>query len=144
MASISKSSSVPYTAQQMYDLVNDIESYPEYLQWCSEAHIDVPGVKQLNASLTLQAGKIKQTFSTHNTMVPGQEINIRLLKGPFKHLNGKWQFTDQDNDCCLITFNMDFEYKNRIVKMALSSVFNKIVDTMVDSFTQRAHELYGR
>ncbi len=143
MTTIHKTATVSYSAQQMYDLVNDIEAYPQFLTWCTQSKILVPGEEQLSASLTLQAGKIKQSFSTQNTMKPGKEIHVKLVKGPFKHLTGHWLFEDKADNSCLITLDMSFEYKNALLKMALSTVFNKIVDSLVDSFIQRAKQLYG-
>ena len=143
MTTIHKTATVPYSAQQMYKLVNDIKAYPEFLSWCSESRVISPGENALSASLTMQAGKIKQSFTTQNTMVPGKEIHVKLIKGPFKHLTGHWLFEDKPNNMCLITLDMSFEYKNSLLKMALSTVFTKIVDSLVDSFTKRAKQLYG-
>ena len=144
MPTIHKSSQVPYRAELMYNLVNDIEQYPQFLPWCSEATILERGDQQLTASLTLQTGKIKQSFATRNIMVPGKQIDVSLVRGPFKHLSGCWQFIDVGDEQCRIEYEMNFEFKNRLLKMALSGVFNKIAGSLVDAFTQRAHQLYGR
>ena len=86
MTTIKKSALVPYTAGQMYDLVNDIESYPAFLPWCSDASVTVHAEDSLTASLTMATGKIKQSFTTENTMEPGRRINVHLVSGPFRHL----------------------------------------------------------
>lgn len=127
----------------MYALVNDIESYPQFLPWCSEAKVIQPGVEELSASLTMQTGRLNYSFTTRNNMVPNRSIHVTLLEGPFKQLIGSWLFEDKPNATCLITLDMTFEYKNRLIKLALSGVFNKIVNTLVESFTQRARDLYG-
>lgn len=91
----------------------------------------------------MQTGRLNYSFTTRNNMVPNRSIHVTLLEGPFKQLIGSWLFEDKPNATCLITLDMTFEYKNRLIKLALSGVFNKIVNTLVESFTQRARDLYG-
>lgn len=143
MTSIHKSARVPYSAAQMYDLVNDIESYPAFLPWCSEASVQVHGEDSLTASLTMATGRIHQSFTTENTMQPGRRISVRLVSGPFRHLHGHWRFDPADGGACLITLEMDFEFKNKLLKLTLSKLFHHIVDSLVDAFTRRAQQVYG-
>ncbi len=143
MTTIHKSSDVPFSAEQMYALVNDIEAYPEFLPWCSEATIFQEGTHSLTATVSLQSGKIKQAFTTDNIMQPGSSIEVKLVKGPFKHLSGIWHFKDLTESQCRITLDMSFEFNNRIIKMALNKIFSKIVNSLVDAFTKRAQQLYG-
>lgn len=128
----------------MYDLVNDIESYPDFLPWCSEARVYNRTDTNLKASLTMATGQLRQSFSTENTMEPGRGINVHLVKGPFKYLNGHWRFDPVDEHSCRISLEMDFEFKNKLLKLALNKVFNHIVDSLVDAFSERAREVYGR
>ncbi len=127
----------------MYALVNDVESYPEFLPWCSEARVHASDDHHLRASLSMQASKLKYTFMTENTMQENEVINVRLVEGPFKQLTGSWQFEDRENGACFIKLQMQFEFKNRIVKMALDKTFNRIVNSLVEAFHQRARQLYG-
>ena len=143
MTEIQKTATVPYSASQMYALVNDIESYPEFLPWCADARINECYDDHLKASLTFKASKLEHSFTTENTMQPGRLINVRLVEGPFKHLTGSWRFEARDESHCFITLRMQFEFKNKILKMALGKTFNKIVNSLVDAFSQRARELYG-
>lgn len=144
LVEIHKSAVVPYSADEMYALVNDIESYPVFLPWCSAAEVLNRGPRQLTASVSLEAGKIKQSFTTKNTMQPGRSIDMRLIKGPFKHLTGSWKFGPLNENSCTVSLDMNFEFKNKLLKLALSSTFNKIMKTLVESFTRRAEAIYGR
>jgi len=143
MTEISKAAVVPYTSEEMYVLVNDIESYPMFLPWCTAAKILSQQEDSLTAKLSMALGKIKQSFTTENTMQEGSRIDIRLIEGPFKHLSGYWRFIQEDKQSCNIHLHMHFEFKNRIIKQILGQAFYKVVDTMVDSFVQRAQQVYG-
>ena len=134
---------VPYSAEQMYALVNDIETYPEFLPWCSDAKITSRGENRLTAYIVIASSSLQQTFSTENTMVSNERIDVRLINGPFKHLNGYWIFEPAGEQHCRIALEMDFEFKNKLIKLALSKLFNHIVNTLVDSFTQSAKSIYG-
>lgn len=127
----------------MYALVSDIEAYPEFLPWCSDARIHERYDDQLKASLTMQASKLEYSFMTENTMQQDRMIQVRLVEGPFSHLTGSWEFEDSGEDECLIRLEMQFEFKNRLIKMALGKAFNKIINSLVDAFRQRAQQLYG-
>lgn len=144
MVAIHKSTTVPYSAEEMYALVNDIESYPEFLRWCKEASVINKTESHLQATVYIAAGKIKQSFTTENTMQPGRNINMQLVEGPFKYLNGTWRFEPVGSQESKITLHIDFEFKNKLLKLALNHTFNQIMDSMVGSFYQRANEIYGK
>ncbi|MFB3116583.1 MAG: type II toxin-antitoxin system RatA family toxin [Gammaproteobacteria bacterium] len=143
MTEISKTAVVPYTTNEMYALVNDIESYPAFLPWCIAAEILSKKEESLIATLSLAMGKIKQSFTTENTMLEGSRIDMRLIEGPFKHLSGYWKFNPEDEHSCHIQLHMNYEFKNKIIKYALGKVFYIVIDTMVESFVQRAQHIYG-
>lgn len=143
MTEISKTTVVPYTPYEMYLLVNDIESYPVFLPWCTAAKILNKQEQGLTATLSLAIGKIKQSFTTENTMQDGSRIDMKLIDGPFKHLRGYWKFNPENEECCHIQLHMDFEFKNKIIKHTLGKAFHKVVDTMVDCFVERAEQVYG-
>ena len=143
MTEISKTTLVPYTSDEMYVLVNDIESYPSFLPWCTEAKILSQQEESLTATLSMALGKIKQSFTTENTMQDGSRIDIQLIEGPFKHLSGYWRFIQEDDQSCHIHLHMHFEFKNKIIKHMLGKAFYKVMDTLVDSFVQRAQQIYG-
>jgi len=144
MTEISKTTLVPYTSEEMYVLVNDIESYPIFLPWCTEAKILSQQEDSLTAKLSMALGKIKQSFTTENTMQDGSRIDIQLIEGPFKHLTGYWRFIQEDDQSCHIHLHMHFEFKNKIIKHTLGKAFYKVMDTLVESFVQRAQQIYGK
>ena len=138
-----KSATVPYSAEEMYALVNDVESYPSFLPWCSDARVTAREETGLQATISLEIGKLSQTFSTQNTMEPGRRISVELLRGPFRHLHGHWQFEPQPDRGSTVHLEMDFEFKNKVLKLALEKGFNLIANSLVDAFTARAREVYG-
>ena len=144
MGRVHKTATVPYSAKEMYSLVNDVESYPEFLPWCTAAEVFDPQPDRLRATISLAAGKIKQEFTTENTMEPDRRIDVRLVSGPFRYLEGHWEFLPEANGDCTVALEMNFDFKNKIVKLALNKVFNHIVATLVDSFRERAAQVYGQ
>ena len=144
MTEIHKKTVVPYSADEMYALVNNIEAYPDFLSWCTTAQILHTSDHKLTATIGLKAGKIKQTFTTENTMRPGRSIKMQLVKGPFKYLHGHWQFEPEGAQSSTISLDMDFEFKNKLLKLALSNTFNKIMESLVTSYIKHAQEVYGQ
>jgi ribosome-associated toxin RatA of RatAB toxin-antitoxin module len=143
MTKISKQANVAYSARQMFALVNDIKSYPEFLPWCTEASMLEEKNNSLIASVSVSLGKIKQSFTTENTMQADTSISMKLVKGPFKELNGFWKFHDDANGGCSVSLDMQFEFKNKIMKHTLGPAFKKITASLVDAFVERAQVVYG-
>lgn len=144
MVAIHKTTVVPYSADEMYALVNNIEAYPEFLAWCKSAQVRNRSETHLQATVAAEVGKIKQSFSTENTMQPGRRITMQLVEGPFRFLNGCWQFEPSGEQSCQVRLDIEFEFKNKLLKMALGHTFNHIMDTLVDAFTRRAQAIYGK
>ncbi len=145
MTTITRNSLVMYSPEQMYDLVNDIEAYPTFLPWCRKSRILSKTDDEICASLDLAKGGIHHVFSTRNRLEHGKAIHIELLDGPFKHLEGHWQFRMiGDNVGCRVQLDMDFEFSSRLIDLALGPVFTQISGSLVDAFCQRAHEIYGK
>jgi ribosome-associated toxin RatA of RatAB toxin-antitoxin module len=140
---ISHSKQLPYSADEMYALVNNINAYPDFLPWCTSAVVTEESQSHLVATVGIAAGKVKQKFTTENSMRPGRFIEMRLVEGPFKYLHGEWNFVPISENACTISLGIEFEFKSKLLKLALSSTFNKIMNSMVESFTQRAREIYG-
>ena len=143
MGVISKTEDVPFSADQMYELVNDVESYPEFLSWCRSSKIHERSPHHMKASITLVKGRIKQSFTTENTMQPGRRIDVSLVEGPFKQLTGFWEFEPEGVDSCRVSVMMQFEFRNRLLKLALEAVFNQITGTLIENFTERARQVFG-
>lgn len=143
MTKVSKKADVTYSAKQMYALVSDIETYPEFLPWCTKTNILQQKGESLTASVSVSMGKIKQSFTTRNVMKVNDSIYMKLVEGPFKELTGHWHFRDNDDGKCSVSLDMQFEFKNKIVKHAFGAAFKKITDSMVDAFIERARVVYG-
>ncbi|MBL1142724.1 MAG: type II toxin-antitoxin system RatA family toxin [Proteobacteria bacterium] len=127
----------------MYALVNDIKSYPDFLPWCTEAKILKHEGDSLNASISVSMGKIKQSFTTKNKMQPDKSISMELIEGPFKKLTGHWQFNENADGESSVILDMQFEFKNKIMKHAFGAAFKKITNSMVEAFVERARVVYG-
>jgi len=143
---VNRKALLPYSCRQMYDVVNDVESYPKFLKWCERARLLEHGETELKAALTLAKGPVRQSFTTANEMIPGREIRLRLEDGPFRFLSGLWRFEpigDDDEGGCEVSLHLEFEFKRGLVNRTFGQVFNPISNTLVDAFCQRARELYG-
>ena len=144
MAQISRSALVPYSPEQMYRLVDDIASYPQFLPWCGNAHEQERTIEAVKASVTIAKGAVNKSFTTLNRLQPPQLIEMSLVDGPFKHLHGFWRFEPLDTSACKVILDLDFEFSNKILAFAIGSIFNQVANTLVDSFVKRAHDVYGK
>ena len=142
MSSISRSALVPYSAAQMYALVNDIESYPEFVPWCSKSTSKEISSNEKEAALFFSRGAIKTSFTTRNTLFAEERIELKLVDGPFSQLQGIWQFVDINSEGSRVQLDLDFELSSRMLKMALESFFSQVCDRLVNSFVQRANHVY--
>lgn len=143
MSNVNKTVIVPYSASQMFSLVNNIADYPIFLPWCKTSHIIKQTSNEIIASLTLAKGGIQKSFTTCNRVQLNKMIEVRLLDGPFKHLEGFWQFEAISEGSCRIIFNLEFEFTNKLLSLAFGSVFQQVTQTLVEAFTKRAEEIYG-
>ena len=143
MAEVSRSALLMYSAQEMYQLVNDVNAYPEFLPGCSETTVLLDQADLMKASVKVSKAGISQTFVTENTLVPNQSITMNLLEGPFKHLTGGWTFTALDDQACKVSLDLQFEFSSSIVELAFGRVFHELVGSMVKSFSNRAKAVYG-
>ena len=144
MEFISKSTVVSFSTEQMYAVVNDVKSYPDFLPWCRASEVLEHTSQFMKASVSLAVGAVKQTFTTENNLDPGKRIDVHLVSGPFKQLQGFWLFEAAGENICRVGFQMNFEYKNLLVKLALNKIFQGIGDTLVASFIKRAEQLHAK
>lgn len=142
MPSISRHALMPYTAKQMYDIVNDVSRYSEFLPWCAEARILEQNDRMMEASVLMKKGKLNHSFTTRNDLTDGENIRMNLVNGPFKKLEGDWAFTNLSENASKIELNLEFEFSNGIVGLLIGPVFTQIANTLVDAFCKRAHQLY--
>ena len=143
MAIVKRNAIVPHSALEMYHLVDNIEDYPQFLPWCKSSQVMTRSEDEVKASITLAKSGIQKTFSTCNRLQAGKMIEIRLLDGPFKHLEGFWKFEGLDDRASRISLDMEFEFSNRLMSVAISPVFTQICNSLVDSFCKRAREVYS-
>jgi ribosome-associated toxin RatA of RatAB toxin-antitoxin module len=139
---ISRSALLPYPAQALYDLVNDVARYPEFLPWCSTAEVLDARPSTCARVLAWPRG-LSQHFVTRNTLVPGQSIEMNLEEGPFTQLHGVWVFKPLGEKACKISLDLSFDYAGPIVRATLGPLFNQAANTLVDAFCQRAKQMYG-
>ncbi|MCB1844070.1 MAG: type II toxin-antitoxin system RatA family toxin [Halioglobus sp.] len=144
MRSAHRSALVPYSAQQMFQLVDDIESYPAFLPWCSDARILGRKDNTVEATLELNKAGIRKSFTTRNTRSEFDAIDLKLLGGPFRHLAGGWRFTDLNGQGCKVELEIDFEFESALVDVIFGSFFEDTCNSLVDAFTRRAATVYGR
>ena len=144
MRVVNKSALVPYPAESMYDLVNDVARYPEFLPWCRSAQVISESATEMHARLELARGGFHKAFTTVNSMQPGQTIAITLEDGPFRHLQGNWQFENLDSTGSKITLKMEFEFAGKLLDMMAGPVFHEICNSLVSAFMRRAAEQYGQ
>lgn len=140
-SSIERSALVWHPAARMYDIVNDVAAYPEFLPWCSDAEVHETGASEVLASLEIAKGSVRHRFTTRNRLIRPSEIRITLVDGPFARLEGSWYFMPLATDACKVLLKLDFEFAGPIARMALGSVFNQAASSMVEAFCQRADSL---
>ena len=140
---IQRSALLPYPAQALFDLVNDVASYPQFLPWCSSSEVLEVSEVHMLARLEVAKGSLSQRFVTRNTLLPGQRIEMNLQEGPFSRLHGIWEFKALGDKACKITLDLSFDYAGPLVRATLGPLFNQATNTMVDAFCQRAKQLYG-
>jgi len=141
---INRSALVMFSARQMYDLVNDVASYPAFLPWCATASVLEEDERVMRASVEVSKGGVRQSFTTENELVAHEKISMSLVDGPFKKLKGDWVFTALREDACKVELNLEFELKQGVAKLAFGPVFNQAANTMVDAFCERAKVVYGK
>lgn len=143
MRKVSRSALVPYSANEMYAIVDDIQSYPQFLPWCSDAAVHKRNENVVEATLELKSSGIAKSFTTRNTLQPGEAINLALLGGPFRHLDGGWQFQQLGDDGCKVSLDLEFEFESFVTDMLFGHFFEEICNSLVDAFTKRAKVIYG-
>jgi ribosome-associated toxin RatA of RatAB toxin-antitoxin module len=140
---VERSALVKHTPAQMFALVDDVPRYPEFLPWCVGARIESASATERLAQLRIARGAINLEFTTRNTLESDSQILMELIEGPFNHLTGRWTFEPIGDKGSRVRFKVDFEFKNRLMGMALNPVFESVCDKIVDAFVVRALEIYG-
>lgn len=142
MPTIQRSALVAYSAQAMFDLVNDVEAYPSFLPGCEDSKILERNEQGMKASLLVAKAGIKQWFTTSNRITPAHAIEMTLVDGPFKRLQGGWRFVPLDEGACKIELLLEFEFSSALVEVAFGKVFQQLTSSMVNAFITRARQVY--
>ncbi len=143
MAVVHKSVLLHYSAEQMFALVDRVEDYPAFLPWCGGVQVSDRSAERLVAAIQINYHGVKQSFTTENSNTPPTQMTMKLLEGPFRHLDGTWKFTPLREDACKIEFDLHYEFSSKILEKLIGPVFSKIADSFVDSFCKRAETVYG-
>lgn len=144
MRKVCRSALVPYSAREMFVLVDDIQAYPEFLPWCNDAEVHSRSDGVVEATLELHKGSVSKHFTTRNRLAQFESISIELLGGPFRHLSGGWQFKSLNEQGCKVTLDLEFEFSSLIVDMMFGAYFEDTCSSLVEAFTQRAAEVFGK
>ncbi|MCP3668508.1 MAG: type II toxin-antitoxin system RatA family toxin [Gammaproteobacteria bacterium] len=142
MPVVKKSALVAYSVKEMFDLVNDIESYPQFLPWCRSTKLLSHTETELCGQLEVARAGIRQKFSTCNHLHPYNRIDIELKEGPFTELSGSWRFLELRDDACKVELELDFSFSGALISKAFGAVFAQIANTLVDAFCKRAREVH--
>ena len=146
MKTVHKSVLIWYSPQEMFDLVTQVEHYPEFLPWCDHAAVLERTPTGMVAEVGMALGGIRQTFVTRNTHEPGRRVHMQLAKGPFSQLEGEWQFHpvgDGTQRACRVELRLHYGFSSRALAALVGPVFDRIANSLVDAFVQRAQKVYG-
>ena len=143
MPTVQRKARVPYSAQQMFDLVNDIEKYPEFLYWCSGARVDVRQGSTIEATLDIGLLGFQNSFKTRNTLRAPERVQIELVSGPFRRLRGEWRFSDLAGGGSDVSLSLAFEVTLSPFGALFSKLFEELARAQMQAFTARAAAVYG-
>ncbi|HUG59013.1 MAG TPA: type II toxin-antitoxin system RatA family toxin [Candidimonas sp.] len=144
MHTVQRSVLVPHSRAQMFDLVADVASYPEFMPWCGGAKVHRHDEKGMEASVTISIAGMKQTFTTRNEHDYPGLITFHLVDGPFSALTGRWEFHELAQDACKVVYIMEYAFSSRTLEAVVGPIFNRIASSFIDSFTQRALVVYEK
>lgn len=146
MKTVHKSVLLWYSAEEMFALVTDIARYPEFLPWCDRAQVLSAAGNEMQAQVGISLGGLRQSFTTHNTHVPGRQVDLKLVDGPFSQLEGQWRFVplgQAGERACRVELDLRYAFKSTTLAALVGPVFDKIAGSMVDAFVKRAGQVYG-
>jgi ribosome-associated toxin RatA of RatAB toxin-antitoxin module len=143
MNTLKRNAIVPFSARQMYELVNNIEDYPRFLPWCQTATVINRTDTEVVACLEIVWKGVHKKFSTRNRLFPHEKMDIELVEGPLKHMEGIWNFVPLNEKACKVLLDLEFEFAGGFIDRLFQPVFQHIANTLVDAFCKRAVELYG-
>jgi len=140
---IKRTALVLHSVLEMFRLVQDVPSYPQFLSWCIGAEVHEQSAEEQLASLRVRIGRVEQSFTTRNRFVTGERLTLSLVDGPFSHLSGEWTFKQLGEEGSKVTLSLSFDFSSSMLSSAFRSGFTHIADKMVNDFGQRADAIYG-
>ena len=143
MRELSRSALVPCTPEQMFELVADVERYPEFVPFCHDAALIARDAHELTGRITVSEGPFHPSFTTRNQLEPPQRMTIELVNGPFSELHGEWRFEPTGDAGCKVELRLRFGFANRLKDLVLGAAFEQTCNHLVDAFVKRSRELYG-
>lgn len=143
MKSVSHSAVVPFSATQMFNLINDVRAYPEYMTGCVNARVLEESETELVAELELKKSGITQSITTRNTLDAPHRMHMHLIKGPFKHFEGDWRFVDRGDGQCEVSLEIQFKLSNPLLSFALSNWLENNANDQVEALCERARQIYA-
>lgn len=143
MAKVQKSVLAGYSASQMFELVDSVERYPEFLPWCGGTELLQRDESLTVATIRIDYMQVKQSFTTENAKQAPHSMTLSLKQGPFRSLEGSWRFIELNQSACKIEFHLSYEFSSKLLESVVGPVFSKIADNFVDAFIRRAEKIYG-
>jgi coenzyme Q-binding protein COQ10 len=134
---------VPYSREQLFALVADVEKYPQFLPWCRAARIHERGEGFMVAELLIAFKGIRESYTSRVELHSPEAVNVTMVKGPFDHLTNHWRFTDVEGGQTRIDFDLDFRFSSRLLETLIGALFSRATEKMVGAFKARAEQLYG-
>ena|SRR5262245_491346 len=144
MSTVTRSAIVNHSARDMFALVSEVESYPSFLPWCDRASVAEREPGRTVATLHINFHGLKEEFTTENRDRPGESIEMKLVSGPFRSLEGGWRFTPLSSAACKVELDLRYELASGLLDRVLGKVFDEIAGSLVDAFARRADQLFGR
>ena len=146
MKTVHKSVLIWYSAEEMFALVTRVEQYPQFLPWCDHATVVSTDDAGMTAEIGISFSGIRQVFTTRNDHVPGRQVGMRLVKGPFSRLDGQWDFSplgEGAQRACRVELRLNYGFANAALAALVGPVFDRIAGSLVDAFVKRAEQVYG-
>ena len=143
MHTVKRSLILPYSAAEMYSLANDVDHYSEFLPWCSDSQVLDHGSGYVTAKIGVDFKGLTTSFTTRNQLVPGQQIRMDLVEGPFSMLEGNWSFAVLNESASRVGLAVEFGFAGQLIDKTIAPVFSQICGSLVDAFADRALKVYG-
>tara|TARA_B100000900_G_scaffold353125_1_gene321087 strand:- start:479 stop:916 length:438 start_codon:yes stop_codon:yes gene_type:complete len=138
MKKIHKEEDINIELTKIFNLINNIDKYPDYLPWCVKTEVEHESKNIINGKIFISKSFIKWSFSTKNTIEKNKSINLSLIDGPFEELNGKWSFIPIDKNNTKVSLDINYKFKNSLIELSIEPIFTSIMNSILQSFISQA------